>query len=125
MTDRDAPASARVVGRGYRSTKPIMRFANQLLPAEGRRIESLQGDGPPVDVVSATAKNLGEKVIAQAVRLCDAYPKGTVAVFTGFPGGLLRIPTWALLAGCVVLAPAIIGLYTVKAAERDDRERGL
>ncbi len=49
----------------------------------------------------------------------------TVAVFTGFPAGLLRIATWALIGGSFVLAPAIIGLYTVKAAERDDRERGL
>lgn len=48
-----------------------------------------------------------------------------VAVFSGFPAGLLRVATWTLLAGSFVLAPAIIGLYTVKAAERDDRERGL
>jgi hypothetical protein len=30
-----------------------------------------------------------------------------------------------LIAGCVVLAPAILVQYSVKAAVRDERERGL
>ena len=37
---------------------------------------------------------------------------------------MAAIITAALIAGCVLLAPAIILGYAVKAAEREDRERG-
>jgi hypothetical protein len=47
------------------------------------------------------------------------------AIATDLPDWLLSIATWSLLGGCIVLAPAIIVAYTVKAAEREDRERGL
>lgn len=47
------------------------------------------------------------------------------AVTTDLPGWLLAVATWSLLGGCFVLGPAIIAGYTVKAAEREDRERGL
>ncbi len=57
------------------------------------------------------------------------FAAATVAVVaaavTGFPEWLLRVATWTLVVGCVVLGPAIIVAYTVKAADRDDRERGL
>lgn len=43
----------------------------------------------------------------------------------GFEGVLVTLITVALIAGSVLLAPAIIMGYAVKAAERDDRERGL
>jgi len=42
-----------------------------------------------------------------------------------FTGGLALAATACLVAGAVVLAPAIILGYAVKAAEREDRERGL
>jgi cation transporter-like permease len=48
-----------------------------------------------------------------------------VALVTGFNATLATIVTVALIAGCVLLAPAIIVGYAVKAAEREDRERGL
>ena len=48
-----------------------------------------------------------------------------VALATGFDATLATVITAALIAGCVLLAPAIIVGYAVKAAERDDRERGL
>jgi hypothetical protein len=85
LTDSGVPATSKVVGRGYRSTKQIMRFANQLLPAEGRRTESLQDDGPAVTVVLATARTLGEKTVSQATRLRAAYPAGTIAVIAPSP----------------------------------------
>jgi hypothetical protein len=37
---------------------------------------------------------------------------------------MATIITVALVGGCVLLAPAIILGYAVKAAEREDRERG-
>ena len=48
-----------------------------------------------------------------------------VALATDFSALMGTIIVTALVIGCVVLAPAIIMGYAVKAAERDDRERGL
>jgi len=43
----------------------------------------------------------------------------------GFSGFVVTVIVGALLVGSVVLAPAIVFGYAVKAAEREDRERGL
>ncbi len=51
-----------------------------------------------------------------------AFVVGFATGFDGVPGPLVVI---AILAGSVVLAPSIVFGYAVKAAERDDRERGL
>lgn len=48
-----------------------------------------------------------------------------VALATGFSGGMATAATITLVAGCIVLAPAILLGYAVKGAERDERERGL
>jgi hypothetical protein len=52
-----------------------------------------------------------------------------VAVFVigfaiGFTPPVVTIVVVAMVAGTVLLAPAIVLGYAVKAAERDDRERG-
>ena len=46
------------------------------------------------------------------------------AFVTGFDATMAAIITTALIVGCVLLAPAIIVGYAVKAAERDDDEHG-
>jgi len=43
----------------------------------------------------------------------------------GFNGTVSAIVITALVVGSILLAPAIVVGYAVKAAERDDRERGL
>ncbi len=43
----------------------------------------------------------------------------------GFQGPLVTVVIATLIIGSVLLAPSIIIGYAVKAAERDDRERGL
>lgn len=43
----------------------------------------------------------------------------------GFAGPIVTAVTVSLLAGCVLLAPSIVLGYAVKAAEREDAERGL
>ncbi len=43
----------------------------------------------------------------------------------GFNGILVTLVTISLVVGSILLAPAIVLGYAVKAAERDDRERGL
>jgi hypothetical protein len=48
-----------------------------------------------------------------------------VALVTDFSRTLATLVIAAFVAACVLLAPTIILGYAVKAAERDDRERGL
>jgi ABC-type Co2+ transport system permease subunit len=48
-----------------------------------------------------------------------------VGFVTGFSPAVVTITIAALLLGSLVLAPAIVFGYAVKAAEREDRERGI
>lgn len=48
-----------------------------------------------------------------------------VALVTDFSRTLATLVIAAFVAACILLAPTIILGYAVKAAERDDRERGL
>jgi len=47
-----------------------------------------------------------------------------IAFFSGFSPLMADLVIIAFVIGCVLLAPSIIVGYAVKAAERDDRERG-
>ena len=48
-----------------------------------------------------------------------------VALATGFSATMATLVIAALVAAFVLLAPSIVLGYAVKAAEREDRERGL
>jgi hypothetical protein len=48
-----------------------------------------------------------------------------VGFVSGFDGLVGTLVVTSLVVGSLVLAPAILFGYAVKAAERDDRERGL
>ena len=48
-----------------------------------------------------------------------------IALATGFSGTLATLVLVSLVAACALLAPSIVLGYAVKAAERDDRDRGL
>lgn len=48
-----------------------------------------------------------------------------ISLAVGFSSGMATAVTVTLIIGCVLLAPSIVIGYAVKAAERDDRERGL
>ncbi len=47
-----------------------------------------------------------------------------IAFVVGFSAAMANLVIVAFVIGCVLLAPSIIVGYAVKAAERDDRERG-
>lgn len=47
-----------------------------------------------------------------------------VGFVVGYSGALVATIITCLIVGSIVLAPAIVFSYAVKAAERDDRERG-
>ena len=48
-----------------------------------------------------------------------------IGFVSGFDGAVGTIVVASIVIGSIVLAPAIVFGYAVKAAERDDRERGL
>ncbi len=48
-----------------------------------------------------------------------------VGFAVGFSGAFVALVVGCLVVGSIVLAPAIVFGYAVKAAEREDRERGL
>lgn len=50
-----------------------------------------------------------------------AFVVGFFAGFDGITGGLI---VWSIVVGSIVLAPAIVFGYGVKAAEREDRQQG-
>ena len=45
-----------------------------------------------------------------------------IGFITGFPSGLVTAATVCLIAGSVILAPAMTFTYAVKAAEREDED---
>ncbi len=47
-----------------------------------------------------------------------------VGFFAGFTPGVVSVIVAMMAVGSLLLAPAIVASYAVKAAERDDREHG-
>jgi hypothetical protein len=64
-------------------------------------------------------QRLGYLLFAVAIVL---FVAGFVA---GFSSGVVTAVVVALVAGSLVLAPAIVVGYAARAADRDDRERGI
>jgi len=69
--------------------------------------------------VTLVANRIGYLLYALAIALF------VMAFVLGFSGPLVVIVTVCLVVGSILLAPAIVLGYAIKAAERDDRERGL
>lgn len=74
------------------------------------------------------------RLIARWNRLATSVGYGLYAACTGaflwafatnFEGVIVTVITATLIAGSVLLAPAIVIGYAIKAAEREDREAGL
>ena len=65
------------------------------------------------------ANRVGYVLLAVAVALFFT------ALIIGFTSTMAALVVVALVAACVLLAPSIVLGYAVKAAEREDRERGM
>ena len=65
------------------------------------------------------AKRVGYLFLGLAVALFF------IALVVGFSGAMAAMVITALVIAFVLLAPSIVLGYAVKAAERDDRERGI
>jgi hypothetical protein len=83
----------------------------------------------PTDPVRARRQRISSLVLI-ANRIGYLLYALAIALFVmafafGFNGVLVTLVTISLVVGSILLAPAIVLGYAVKAAERDDRERGL
>jgi DNA helicase-2/ATP-dependent DNA helicase PcrA len=78
----DPETPIRPMKRAYRSTKPILEFANRLLPRDQRKLHAFQESGPEPEVTKARPAELTDTVIREIERLISAYPRGTVAVIS-------------------------------------------
>lgn len=84
LGDADSQVEVQEMGVGFRSTKQILRFANQLLPRGQRSATALQ-DGPEPRVEKARRESLVGDVHRMAVELAGRYAQGTVAVISMQP----------------------------------------
>ena len=94
--DPDTPI--RQMKRGYRSTKPILDFANRLLPRNQRKTYAFQESGPEPTVTKVKGREIGECAVREIKRLMAAYPTGTVAAICKSPATItieLRAEGWA------------------------------
>ncbi|MCX6501625.1 MAG: hypothetical protein NT132_04330 [Microbacterium sp.] len=80
LTEVDMPI--RRLERGYRSTRPILEYANRLLPRAERAVLAFQDSGPTPRVTRVRDSELGSTVDAEVRRLLREYPSGTHAVIT-------------------------------------------
>jgi nitrogen fixation-related uncharacterized protein len=84
--------------------------------------------GDPDDPVRARRAQVARWTLlanrAGYILLAVAVVAFFVALVTGFSATMASIVVVALVAACVLLAPSIVLGYAVKAAEREDRERG-
>ncbi|PQE01759.1 hypothetical protein CYL16_06845 [Mycobacterium sp. EPG1] len=76
----DEQTTIRTLSNGYRSTRPILDFANRLLPTGERTAIAIQREGPEPLLDAAEPKRLGAIVLRHIERLLIRHPKGTVAV---------------------------------------------
>ena len=85
--------------------------------------------GPATDPVRLKRQKVAKYTLL-ANRIGYLFYALAIATFiigyaVSFNGAVLAIVIGSLIIGSALLAPAIVLGYAVKAAERDDRERGL
>lgn len=76
--------------RGYRSTKPILEYANRLLPKGERKLLAFQQAGPSPTVTKVRSADLEDTVLSEIRRLHNAYPEGSVAAIGVEPEAVRR-----------------------------------
>lgn len=83
------------------------------------RIDPVRARRQQIDKWNLLANRVGYLLYAVAVSCF------VMAFVFGFKGPLVTVVVGTFIAGSVLLAPSIIIGYAVKAAEREDRERGI
>ncbi len=87
-------------------------------PATPDEIDPIRARRAQVAKWSLLANRIGYLFVALAMALFF------IAFAIGFSSTMATLVIVSFVIGCVLLAPSIIVGYAVKAAERDDRERG-
>jgi DNA helicase IV len=91
LGDGDSAFDIQTMRRGYRSTDPILRFADKLLPANQRGSRTIQTDGPSVITAQVrTAGQLLPKIIELAAGLSARHSEGTTAIITIDPSAVMQ-----------------------------------
>lgn len=91
LGDGDEALRQTILRRGYRSTTPILKFADKLLPASARGATSIQMQGPKPSVVQvASLSALIPSAVESVQRLISTYPHGTVAIITVDPNPVIQ-----------------------------------
>ena len=88
-------------------------------PAGGAAVDTVRVRRAQIAKWTQMANRIGYIFMALAIVLF------VLAFALGFNGTMSTLIIACLVAGSILLAPAIVLGYAVKAAERDDRERGL
>lgn len=91
LGDGDSAFDVQTMRRGYRSTDPILRFADRLLPASQRGGQSIQTNGLPV--ITAAVRTPGQlvpKVVELAAGFSAKHSEGTTAIITMDPGTVMQ-----------------------------------
>ena len=107
--------------RSLGSLRPPTWWTRRRLRQVGFAEPYRSGQGPPTSdrQVTLIANRIGYLFYAVAI---VAF---ILAFAFGFKSTMSALVIASLVIGSVLLAPAIVLGYAVKAAERDDRERGL
>lgn len=82
-------------------------------------IDPVRARRAKIQRLSSTAQRIGYSMFGVAV---IAF---FIGFFAGFTNGVVSLIVTMLIAGSILLAPAIVAGYAVKAAEREDRENGI
>ena len=87
----DAPIAPETMARGYRSTGPIMRFANALVPKAARGAPTLRESGAEPTVQRVRPKELHAAVATVISELTARHPDGSTAAIGVDPTGLRQV----------------------------------
>lgn len=97
LTDEEGEFDLQVLEVGYRSTRHILRYANQLLPKGERDVHALrEGEAPTISQVGRNQVAL--TAVGCAIELADRHPEGLVAIIamdTDQCSTRLRSDRWA------------------------------
>jgi DNA helicase-2/ATP-dependent DNA helicase PcrA len=91
LGDGASAFDVQIMRRGYRSTDPILRFTDKLLPTSQRGSRSIQTDGLPV--ITAQIRTPGQlmpKVVELAAGFSAKYREGTTAIITMDTGAVMQ-----------------------------------
>jgi hypothetical protein len=88
-------------------------------PSPAKKVDAVRVQREKVAKYTLLANRIGYLFFAVAIATF------VIGFAVSFNGAVSAIVIGSVIAGSVLLAPAIVLGYAVKAAERDDRERGL